>query len=87
MEDAPMAERIYTTDERPRDTVVVRDADDRAPRSNTGVIIAVIIVILIVLFLIFGLPFGKSSSGGGSGTNSGGGTNINVQPSAPSTAK
>ena len=60
-----MADRVYTTDERPRDTVVVeRDSDSPARHSNTGVIIALVIIGLILLFLLFGRSFG-----GGGGSN------------------
>jgi hypothetical protein len=59
----------------PRDTVVV-DRDDRAERSNTGVIVAVIIVALLLLLLMFG---GRMFGGGGGG----GGTDINVTPTSP----
>jgi hypothetical protein len=73
-----MADRVYTTDERPRDTVVVeRDSDAPARHSNTGVVIALVIVGLILLFLLLGRFFGGSSGGGGVTPN------INVQTPTP----
>lgn len=67
-----MAE-VYTTEERPRDTVVVdKDHDVAQHRNNTGLIVALVIIGLILLFLLFARPFG----GGGGGTT-------DVTPSAP----
>lgn len=60
-----MVDRVYSVDERPRDTVVVdREVDDHPARhSNTALIVAVIIITLILLFLLMG------RRGGGGTTN------------------
>lgn len=73
---------VYTTNERPRDTVVVeRDNDhgDHTYRSNTGVIIAVVILGLIIVFLLLGRSFG-----GGGGGKSGAPT---ITAPSPTTAQ
>jgi hypothetical protein len=61
---------------RPADQVVVeREHEhyhDTAPRSNTGVIIAVILIILALLII-----FGRGIFSGGSG----GSTDVNITPS------
>jgi hypothetical protein len=77
-----MAE-VYTTNERPRDTVVVERDNDSRPRSNSGLIIALVIIAVIIILFLIGNPF----SGGGGGTTN---TNVNLPnptPTAPGTTE
>lgn len=60
--------RVETVEERPRDTVVVRDGG----RSNAGLIALAIIILLVILFFLVGNPF-----------DGGGDTDINVDTPTP----
>lgn len=64
---------VYTTNDSPRDTVVVeRDGDVHDRRGlSTGTIVALVIATLILMFLLFGGGFG----GGGT-------TNVNTPTNA-----
>ncbi len=53
--------RVETVEERPRDTVVVKEGG----QSNAGLIALAIIALLVVLFFYFGNPF----AGGGDQTD------------------
>ncbi len=60
--------RVETVEERPRDTVVVKDGG----RSNSGLIALAIVILLVILFFVAGNPF-----------DGGGDTDINVDTPTP----
>lgn len=73
-----MADRVITTDQRPRETYIVEEDHHEHTHNSTGVIVALVIVLVLLFLFVMGNPFGRTAGHSG-------GTNVNVTPPTTTT--